>query len=83
MIREVHVYGPPLNPGDDSRGEAQHTGLGAALIDRARAIARAAGYSQLAVISAVGTRAYYGRLGFAPDGLYMSTALDDPAASEP
>ncbi len=83
MIREVHVYGPALNPGDDSRGEAQHTGLGAALIDRARAIARAAGYSRLAVISAVGTRAYYGRLGFAPDGLYMSTALDDPAASEP
>jgi elongator complex protein 3 len=29
MIREVHVYGPALNLGDDSHGEAQHIGLGA------------------------------------------------------
>ena len=76
MIREVHVYGPALNPGDDSRGEAQHSGLGAALIERATAIARGAGYARLAVISAVGTRDYYRRLGFAPDGLYMSRPLE-------
>ena len=75
MIREVHVYGPALNPGDDSRGEAQHSGLGAALIERAAAIAREAGYARLVVISAVGTREYYRRLGFAPDGLYMSRPL--------
>ncbi|MBP8950298.1 MAG: tRNA uridine(34) 5-carboxymethylaminomethyl modification radical SAM/GNAT enzyme Elp3 [Candidatus Promineofilum sp.] len=75
MIREVHVYGPALDPGTDSRGEAQHTGLGAALIEHARAIARAAGYPRLAVISAVGTREYYRRLGFAPDGLYMIMEL--------
>ena len=76
MIREVHVYGPALDPGADSRGEAQHTGLGAALVERAKAIARAAGYPRLAVISAVGTREYYRRLGFAPDGLYMTLALE-------
>lgn len=76
MIREVHVYGPALNPGDDSRGEAQHSGLGAALIARATALARAGGYARLAVISAVGTREYYRRLGFAPDGLYMSLVLE-------
>ena len=75
MIREVHVYGPALNPGDDNRGEAQHTGLGAALIERAKMMARAAGYSRLAVISAVGTREYYRRFGFAPDGLYMAHSL--------
>jgi len=75
MIREVHVYGPVLDPGDGSRGEAQHTGLGGALVERARAIARAAGYPRLAVISAVGTREYYRRLGFAPDGLYMTMSL--------
>ena len=75
MIREVHVYGPALDPGEDSRGEAQHTGLGAALVERAKSIARAAGYPRLAVISAVGTREYYRRLGFAPDGLYMTLAL--------
>lgn len=75
MIREVHVYGPALNLGEDSRGEAQHIGLGTRLIDRAKTLARAAGYRRIAVISAVGTREYYSRLGFAPDGLYMSMAL--------
>ena len=75
MIREVHVYGPALNLGDDSRGEAQHIGLGTRLVARAKEIARAAGYRRLAVISAVGTREYYRRLGFAMDGLYMTSNL--------
>jgi len=75
MIREVHVYGPALNLGEDSRGEAQHIGLGTRLIDWAKTMARAAGYRRIAVISAVGTREYYARLGFTPDGLYMSMEL--------
>ena len=76
MIREVHVYGPALNLGDDSRGEAQHIGLGTRLVERAKEIARASGYRRLAVISAIGTREYYARLGFELDGLYMTCALD-------
>ena len=77
MIREVHVYGPALNPGDDSRGEAQHTGLGTRLVERAKALARDAGFGRVAVISAIGTREYYRRLGFMPDGLYMAAPLDE------
>jgi len=76
MIREVHVYGPALNLGDDSRGEAQHIGLGTRLIERAKEIARAGGYRHMAVISAIGTREYYARLGFELNGLYMTCALD-------
>jgi elongator complex protein 3 len=76
MIREVHVYGPALNLGDDSRGEAQHMGLGTRLIEQAKKIARRAGYRRIAVISAVGTREYYARQGFEKDGLYMTDALD-------
>ncbi len=76
MIREVHVYGPALNLGDDSRGEAQHIGLGARLVERAKQLARAASYRRIAVISAIGTREYYARLGFELDGLYMTCALD-------
>jgi elongator complex protein 3 len=76
MIREVHVYGPALNLGDDSRGEAQHIGLGTRLIEQAKTMARAAGYHRIAVISAVGTREYYARLGFELDGLYMTATLD-------
>jgi elongator complex protein 3 len=50
-------------------------GLGSRLIAEAKEIARAAGYQRLAVISAIGTRAYYARRGFALDGLYMFAQL--------
>lgn len=75
MIREVHVYGPVLPLGEESQGEAQHMGLGTRLVEKAQEIAREAGYGRIAVISAIGTREYYRRLGFALDGLYMTTAL--------
>jgi elongator complex protein 3 len=75
IIREVHVYGPALPIGEASNGEAQHIGLGRQLIGKAQEIARDAGFSQLAVISAIGTREYYARLGFELDGLYMTKVL--------
>jgi elongator complex protein 3 len=75
MIREVHVYGPALDLGKESKGEAQHLGLGTQLIDKAKEMARDAGFKRLAVISAVGTREYYAKLGFDIDGLYMSIPL--------
>ncbi len=75
MIREVHVYGPALDLGEESRGEAQHMGLGTELIKNAGQMAREAGYGHLAVISAIGTREYYAKLGFELRGLYMTTAL--------
>ena len=75
MIREVHVYGPALDLGDESQGEAQHMGLGSELVDKAKEIAQEAGFGRLAVISAIGTRNYYAKHGFALDGLYMTTAL--------
>jgi elongator complex protein 3 len=78
MIREVHVYGPALPLGRDNRGEAQHMGLGSALIDEAKKMAREAGYGRIAVISAVGTREYYARHHFTPDGLYMTALLSRP-----
>ncbi len=75
MIREVHVYGPALPIGDESQGEAQHIGLGTLLVEQAKEVARAAGYGRIAVISAIGTREYYARHGFAVDGLYMTAVL--------
>jgi elongator complex protein 3 len=75
MIREVHVYGPALPIGDESQGEAQHIGLGSLLVERAKAMAQAAGYGRIAVISAIGTRGYYTRHGFTLDGLYMTAVL--------
>ena len=75
MIREVHVYGPALTIGDESQGEAQHIGLGTQLVQKAMAMAREASYGRIAVISAIGTREYYARHGFAVDGLYMTAVL--------
>ncbi|MCI0478582.1 MAG: tRNA uridine(34) 5-carboxymethylaminomethyl modification radical SAM/GNAT enzyme Elp3, partial [Anaerolineales bacterium] len=75
MIREVHIYGRALEIGADSSGDAQHTGLGTRLIARAIQIARDAGFKRLAVISAIGTREYYRKLGFALGELYMTRGV--------
>ncbi|MBI5035352.1 MAG: tRNA uridine(34) 5-carboxymethylaminomethyl modification radical SAM/GNAT enzyme Elp3 [Chloroflexi bacterium] len=75
MIREVHVYGPALEIGTESSGEAQHAGLGTRLIERAQEIARAAGFKRIAVISAIGTREYYRKQQFALGDLYMAKSI--------
>ncbi len=75
MIREVHVYGPALRIGGDSRGDAQHAGLGTLLIEQAKQIAREHDFRYLAVIAAIGTREYYRSKGFQLEELYMHIAL--------
>jgi elongator complex protein 3 len=75
ILREVHVYGASLPLSHRSKGKAQHLGLGRKLIERACERAAAAGYSDLAVISAVGTRAYYRGLGFRDGPLYQHRRL--------
>ena len=75
IIREVHIYGQALPVGSEEDGAAQHIGLGTRLIERAEEIARDAGYHNLAVISAVGTRQYYLRLGFERGDLYLIKKL--------
>ena len=79
VIREVHVYGAAQALGRREAGAAQHAGLGRALVERAADAARAAGFERLAVISAVGTRAYYRRLGFEDGELYQVRSLLPPA----
>ncbi len=64
LIREVHVYGQALAVGAEAPGAAQHMGLGTALLAEAHRLAAAAGFRRLAVIAAVGTRAYYTARGF-------------------
>ena len=74
MIREVHVYGrvAGLHQGGEN---AQHRGLGRMLIERACDIARDNGYRAINVISAIGTRGYYRKQGFADNGLYQKRRL--------
>ena len=75
MIREVHVYGQSLEIGHATGDDAQHKGLGRRLIERATELATEAGYDNLAVISSVGTRAYYRRLNFHDGILYQHRTL--------
>jgi elongator complex protein 3 len=76
IIREVHVYGASLELGRIPGGLAQHRGIGGRLVDAAVERARAAGYQDLAVISSVGTRPWYRRLGFGDGALYQHRPLD-------
>jgi elongator complex protein 3 len=75
IIREVHVYGQSVEVGVDANGAVQHTGLGTDLLQRADDIARQHGYRRLAVISAIGTRAYYLARGFERGELYLVKSL--------
>ena len=83
LVREVHVYGASLAIGRRQPGRAQHRGLGRALVEAARSRARAAGFANLAVISAVGTRAYYRALGFRDGALYQHLRLCGTRAPRP
>lgn len=75
MIREIHIYGHVARINQVGDG-AQHSGLGTMLVDQAMRIARDAGFNRLLVISAVGTRNYYRKLGFVDDGMYQVKQID-------
>ena len=78
IIREVHVYGAVVGLGDREKGRSQHVGLGRRLIAEALAIAAGAGFGQVVVISSVGTREYYRRLGFEDGELYQHRSAREP-----
>jgi elongator complex protein 3 len=76
LVRELHVYGlaVPIHGRDKSR--FQHQGYGTLLMKEAERIARDEhGSTKMSVISGVGVRSYYERLGYHLDGPYMSKNL--------
>jgi len=76
IVRELHVYGTaiPIHSRDPTL--FQHQGYGTLLMREAERIAREEhGSIKLAVISGVGTRHYYRKLGYELDGPYMSKYL--------
>jgi elongator complex protein 3 len=75
MIREVHTFGQVVDLGDTGTAHSQHKGLGMKLVAEAEKLTREAGYQKMAVISAIGTRGYYAKLGYVRDGLYMTKVL--------
>lgn len=78
MVRELHVYGTVVPVHARDADSFQHQGFGRMLMEEAERIAREEHSStRLAVISGVGTRAYYRKLGFRLEGVYMVKDFDD------
>jgi elongator complex protein 3 len=74
LIRELHTYGRHMKVGGDGL-QSQHVGFGRRLLAEAERIAKAAGYEKMAIISGIGVREYYRKLGYILEGTYMLKAL--------
>lgn len=75
IVREVHTYGQVAQIDISDGVKTQHRGLGKRLMVKAEEIARERGYGKMAVISAIGTREYYRKLGYELEGSYMVKML--------
>ncbi len=75
IVRELKVFGAALPLSVRSGFSFQHRGIGRMLMEKAEEIARGDGYEKLAVISAIGTREYYRKLGYERRGAYMVKEL--------
>ncbi|MBU0460802.1 MAG: tRNA uridine(34) 5-carboxymethylaminomethyl modification radical SAM/GNAT enzyme Elp3 [Nanoarchaeota archaeon] len=69
LIRELHVYGVAIGIGEE--GAVQHQGWGKKLMEKAEEIAKGKGKDKMIVISGVGVRDYYRKLGYKLEGVYM------------
>ncbi len=75
LIREVHSYGHEISVGKGS-GIGQHRGLGKKLIFEAERIAREEwGLKKITIISGIGTREYYRKLGYGLRATYMTKKI--------
>jgi elongator complex protein 3 len=76
VIRELKSLGVELAVGSaEAPGSMQHRGLGRRLVREATERSAAAGFDELFVLSAVGTRGYYRKLGFERAGSHMRASL--------
>ncbi|MFH1590021.1 MAG: tRNA uridine(34) 5-carboxymethylaminomethyl modification radical SAM/GNAT enzyme Elp3 [archaeon] len=73
IIRELHIYGKAVGLGEF--GKVQHKGLGKQLVEKAEEIARKHKKNKILVISGVGVKEYYRKLGYSDDGVYVSKEL--------
>lgn len=65
IVREIHVYGPLVPFGEEPKNRAQHRGFGRVLMAEAERIANEElDVRRILVISGVGARNYFRRLGY-------------------
>lgn len=76
LVRELHTYGHKVDIGKSADQATQHKGFGKKLLAEAEEIARTEfGRRRIAVISGVGAREYFGKLGYRLKDTYMVKAL--------
>ncbi|MFH1071992.1 MAG: tRNA uridine(34) 5-carboxymethylaminomethyl modification radical SAM/GNAT enzyme Elp3 [Nanoarchaeota archaeon] len=76
LIRELHVYSSQLAVGKKpGKTRHQHKGFGRQLMHKAEEIAKAHGKTKMVVISGIGAREYYKKLGYRSEGVYMVKQL--------
>ncbi len=75
LIRELHVYGRTLALGERHTDSIQHRGIGKELMRRAEEIAKRHGKDKMLVISGVGVREYFRKIGYELEEVYMVKKL--------
>lgn len=75
LIRELHIYGPLTRLFKKEKGKFQHIGLGKWLMQEAEKIAKENKCKKIKVISGVGVREYYRKLGYVFKDNYMQKCL--------
>ena len=73
IIREIHVYGEATALGTE--GNIQHRGLGKKLMKEAERISKEFNKNKIVVISGIGVKEYFYKLGYEKDGVYVSKLL--------
>jgi elongator complex protein 3 len=76
LVRELHVFGEAAALGAHSKAGIQHHGLGKQLLQKAESIAMEEfGSKKMIVISGIGAREYYRKLGYRQEGAYMEKMI--------
>jgi len=77
IVRELHVYGPLVPVGEHSAQAWQHRGHGQTLLSKAEQLS-SENYDRrkIVVLSGLGAKQYYKRLGYDYDGPYISKMLE-------
>ncbi|MFH2021396.1 MAG: tRNA uridine(34) 5-carboxymethylaminomethyl modification radical SAM/GNAT enzyme Elp3 [archaeon] len=73
ILRELHVVGTATGIGE--QGNMQHKGLGKRLLLKAEEIAKKHRKNKMVVISGVGVREYYRKMGYRKEGVYVTKKI--------
>ena len=76
LIREIHIDSIAIQIGKKSKESFQHRGIGKKLMKLAEEIAKNNNKNKVVVISGIGAKQYFAKLGYKHDGPYMSKMLN-------